>query len=299
MSSEEDRMRHENAALRADLKTVRANLHASKQKQAVMEDALSELRQEFPATRNLLRAIWGFLDTRKIKIPEDLTNEYLALRHGDPLDVRPVFKGVGGDSGPITNGRKQLRESGSGTREQNKGRSFARNNVGRPMEGQHDTPALAYDGNNNDAKHNAEHAALPTETTTHPTATVNGKMGEVPEPQVSRYEQGTERILGRANDSRATETRSSDDDKGNVKPSATEASLKADTAVHHPAAAEKSSSDVNETEPTAVLTGVKRDAPEATGSSPKRFKSDVDPVTTDVSTDPSTVSDTSAGVRSR
>lgn len=93
---------------------LRASLRVSKQKQAVMGDALGELRTEFPATRDLLRALWRFLETKEIRVSSDLKTEYEALRSGDSLDAKPIFRGSGkkGAEGMFGGGVRRGSQSG-------------------------------------------------------------------------------------------------------------------------------------------------------------------------------------------
>lgn len=79
-----------NALLRADLKKARAELRSSKQKPAVMEDALHEMRIELPPTQDLLDRVWKVVPKKKLKL--DMKKQYNALRDGDWFDVQPEYK---------------------------------------------------------------------------------------------------------------------------------------------------------------------------------------------------------------
>jgi len=79
-----------NALLRADLKKVRAELRSSKQKQAVMEDALEEMRAELPPTQDLLDRLWKVVPKKKIS--PYLKAQYTALRDGDSFDFQPEYR---------------------------------------------------------------------------------------------------------------------------------------------------------------------------------------------------------------
>jgi hypothetical protein len=63
----------------AELREAKAQLHEAKAQIAVKDDALSEMRAEYPAMRKLLGRTWGFLKSRQINIPRDLRMAYNAL----------------------------------------------------------------------------------------------------------------------------------------------------------------------------------------------------------------------------
>ncbi|KAG9196663.1 hypothetical protein G6011_01784 [Alternaria panax] len=62
---------------------------ADRQRQAVQEDALKEVRDELPATRQMLKRVWGLLEQRNVKIPGDLKADYHALETRDTHDWQP------------------------------------------------------------------------------------------------------------------------------------------------------------------------------------------------------------------
>lgn len=57
-----------------------------KKKQAVIGDALDELRDETRKTRGLLERAWGLLEQRNVKIPADMKITYDALKTRDAHD---------------------------------------------------------------------------------------------------------------------------------------------------------------------------------------------------------------------
>lgn len=103
MGREAYRLCRINALLRCDVAKLRAELRASKQKQAVMEDALAEMRAELPPTRDLLDRVWRFMPERKLS--GDVKMKYGALRGGDPFERQPGFRQ------PRSKGRQRLRSS--------------------------------------------------------------------------------------------------------------------------------------------------------------------------------------------
>lgn len=93
-TQESSHLFEQNTSLQNELKETRVQLLLSKQKQAVMEDALSEMRAELPPTRRLLEQLLQFLRAKEIRVPGKLKAEYTALWHGDPLDIKPAFKPI-------------------------------------------------------------------------------------------------------------------------------------------------------------------------------------------------------------
>jgi hypothetical protein len=90
MGREAYRLCRINALLRCDVAKLRAELRASKQKQAVMEDALAEMRAELPPMRDLLDRVWRVVPERKLS--GDVKMKYGALRGGDPFERQPGFR---------------------------------------------------------------------------------------------------------------------------------------------------------------------------------------------------------------
>ena len=78
-----------NTSLRKDLRYAHNELRQAqkaKKKQAVQEDALSEMREELAETRKLLGRTWGLLEGRRAHVPEELRMAYHALRKRDKHD---------------------------------------------------------------------------------------------------------------------------------------------------------------------------------------------------------------------
>jgi len=92
LTSEVNRLQRANNLLREDLKKQHVDLRASKQKQAVMEDALEEMRAELPPTHDLLTRMWSLLESSGLKIPDGMVKEYKALKRGDRFDTAPARK---------------------------------------------------------------------------------------------------------------------------------------------------------------------------------------------------------------
>lgn len=92
LTSEVNRLQRANNLLREDLKKQHVDLRASKQKQAVMEDALEEMRAELPPTQDLLTRIWSLSESNGLKIPDGMVKEYKALKRGDRFDTGPARK---------------------------------------------------------------------------------------------------------------------------------------------------------------------------------------------------------------
>lgn len=81
-----------NALLREKLNIMRVELRTSKQKQAVVEDALSEMRAEHRPTRALLVRLWSYVEDQEIRIPHNLRVRYAALLEGDSYDIQPMVR---------------------------------------------------------------------------------------------------------------------------------------------------------------------------------------------------------------
>ncbi|KAI4678313.1 uncharacterized protein J4E88_006834 [Alternaria novae-zelandiae] len=92
VASEGYRVCRINAFLRRDLQQARNEIRKNRvdrQTQSVQEDALKELRDELPATRQMLERLWGLLEQRKVKIPDDVKADYQALKTKDSHDWQP------------------------------------------------------------------------------------------------------------------------------------------------------------------------------------------------------------------
>ncbi|KAJ4986607.1 hypothetical protein SVAN01_07916 [Stagonosporopsis vannaccii] len=92
LAQEADRLYRANELLREDLRKQRVELRESKQRQAVMEDALDEMRAELPPIQDFLTRIWQFSQDSGLQMPGGLSSEYRALKSGDPFDVQPAFQ---------------------------------------------------------------------------------------------------------------------------------------------------------------------------------------------------------------
>jgi hypothetical protein len=86
MASEAYRVCRMNAYIRRDLAQIRQEVRDDKKKKVVQEDALTELRRELPATHKMLERACGLLQSRKVKIPDDMKAAYEALTAKDPHD---------------------------------------------------------------------------------------------------------------------------------------------------------------------------------------------------------------------
>ncbi|KAF2033812.1 hypothetical protein EK21DRAFT_31692, partial [Setomelanomma holmii] len=75
-----------NAYIKKNADAAQADLRLLKKKNAITEDALKELRPEAQETRKVLERVWKLLESRKIKIPEDLAAAYAALNEKDGHD---------------------------------------------------------------------------------------------------------------------------------------------------------------------------------------------------------------------
>lgn len=92
VASEGYRVCRINAFLQRDLQQARDEIRKNRidrQRQAVQEDALRELRDELPATRQMLERLWVLLEQRKVKIPDDVKADYQALKPRDSYDWQP------------------------------------------------------------------------------------------------------------------------------------------------------------------------------------------------------------------
>jgi hypothetical protein len=89
MAEESYRVCRINAYLRKDENGAQGELRLSKKNQAVMQDALQEMRGELPEMRKVLERTWGLLKSRKVKIPEDLRMAYSALMERIQYDWQP------------------------------------------------------------------------------------------------------------------------------------------------------------------------------------------------------------------
>jgi hypothetical protein len=85
---------------------AQGELRFGKKKEAVMEDALQEIRAELPELRKVLERTWGLLESRKVKIPEDLSVAYNALMARDGHDWQ-ARKGMKEDVRLTKKGKKQ------------------------------------------------------------------------------------------------------------------------------------------------------------------------------------------------
>jgi hypothetical protein len=75
-----------NAHLRKTASSVQADMREMRKKMAVKEDALSEMRSDYPEMHEVLQRIWGFLKNQNVKVPHDLRKAYEALMMPDGHD---------------------------------------------------------------------------------------------------------------------------------------------------------------------------------------------------------------------
>jgi hypothetical protein len=68
-----------NAHLRKSANSVQADVRGMKQKMAVKDDALSEMRSEYPEMRRVLLRTWKLLESENVKVPDDLRRAYDTL----------------------------------------------------------------------------------------------------------------------------------------------------------------------------------------------------------------------------
>jgi len=71
-----------------DANGTKAELRLLKQKMAVKEDALEEMRADYSKMRKVMQRAFGLLEQRKVKIPEDLKAEYDKLMEQDGKAVK-------------------------------------------------------------------------------------------------------------------------------------------------------------------------------------------------------------------
>jgi hypothetical protein len=76
---------------------IQADLRMVKQKMAVKDDALSEMRAEYPAARKFMRRAWELLQKEEINIPDDMQMAYRALMTPDGHDWQRKL-GLGKDT---------------------------------------------------------------------------------------------------------------------------------------------------------------------------------------------------------
>jgi hypothetical protein len=86
IASEAYRVCRMNAYIRRDLAQIRQEVRDDKKKKVAQEDALTELRRELPATQKMLERAWSLLQSRKVKIPDDMKTVYAGLTEKDPHD---------------------------------------------------------------------------------------------------------------------------------------------------------------------------------------------------------------------
>ncbi|EAT88680.1 hypothetical protein HBH56_065010 [Parastagonospora nodorum] len=79
MAEEAYRMCRLNAHAKKDKDRVQAELREAKKQMAVKDDALSEMREEYPEMRRILVRAFGLLKARNVDVPEDLSEAYRAV----------------------------------------------------------------------------------------------------------------------------------------------------------------------------------------------------------------------------
>lgn len=79
-----------------ELKESRAEVRALKQKQAVLEDTLGELRAETVPLRRCLKDLWQLVKDKRVRVPDELRKECNALIYADAdsHDRQPKYKGT-------------------------------------------------------------------------------------------------------------------------------------------------------------------------------------------------------------
>jgi hypothetical protein len=65
-----------NAHVKSNRNRAQAELRDARKKIAVKDDALSEMRKEYPQMRTVLQRTWGLLKSRDISVPDDLRKQY-------------------------------------------------------------------------------------------------------------------------------------------------------------------------------------------------------------------------------
>jgi hypothetical protein len=80
-----------NAYLRKDVKGAHEDLRLARKKMAAKDDALSDMRAEYPVMRKFLERTWGILKSKKVVLPEDMVRTYEKLMAIDGCDW-PVKK---------------------------------------------------------------------------------------------------------------------------------------------------------------------------------------------------------------
>jgi hypothetical protein len=75
-----------NAHLRKSANSVQADVRGMKQRMAVKDDALSEMRSEYPEMRKVLQRTWKLLESENVKVPNDLRRAYDTLTTLDGHD---------------------------------------------------------------------------------------------------------------------------------------------------------------------------------------------------------------------
>jgi hypothetical protein len=75
-----------NAHLRKSANSMKADMREMKKKMAVKDDALSELRSEYPEVRKVLQRTWRLLENENVNVPTDLRKACDALTMLDGYD---------------------------------------------------------------------------------------------------------------------------------------------------------------------------------------------------------------------
>lgn len=65
--------------LRKKADKTQAELREAKQKIAVKDDALSEMRPKYREMRTMLQRAWGLLQNKNVRVPEDMVNAYASI----------------------------------------------------------------------------------------------------------------------------------------------------------------------------------------------------------------------------
>lgn len=91
------------AALQEELSKTRAELRASKEKQAVTrDDALRNGRAEMISSRKLLAQLWTLLQAKEVEVPVSIRVEYRSFMEGDPWKVKPAFGATASSHGEFS-----------------------------------------------------------------------------------------------------------------------------------------------------------------------------------------------------